>query len=106
MFGPDGRQIAAGTPGNAMASNPTGMTPEQLQAMQQMSIMQMMMGGNNNNSLMNPMMMGYMMQPGTNTPGQPGGQSPGIDPNLMSTMMMNQMLQNMNFGVNSNKENN
>lgn len=80
-------------------SAPSGMTP------QQMMMLQMVMGGGNNNgsSWMTPAMMGmygYPAQAGQ----RPGGQGQygqyrgsGVDPSIMSQMMLNQMLRNFDF---------
>lgn len=78
-----------GAPQQAQASN-SGMSPQDLQAIQMM----MMMGGGNGGmggmNQNNPM--GGMM------PGMMGGQGmQGMDPNIMSTMMMNQMMQNFDL---------
>ncbi len=91
------------TPANAMSPM---MSPE----MQQLMMMQTMMGGMgsypgsnaasgmNNNPMATMMMMQSMQQqgPGQNT--QNGRNAPAMDPQFMSDMMMNQMLQNFNFG--------
>lgn len=73
----------------------TAQTPPQTgMSAQDMMLMQMMMGnGNSNNNTMN------WMQQLPNDPNNPGNQNPyqNIDPNIMSTMMMNQMLQNFSF---------
>jgi hypothetical protein len=75
-------------------ANPFAAASQNPDALQQMMLMQMMaggMGGNNNGGGMgmNPMLMPMLMQQGGN--GSP------MDPNAMSTMMMNQMLQNFDM---------
>lgn len=77
------------------AAQNNGMSPQDMQAFQMM----MMMGGggggqNNPMGMMLPYMMGGQ-QNGT-------GGSGGMDPNIMSTMMMNQMLQNFSLGNDNN----
>ena len=77
------------TPQPYNAPNAGGLSPQDMMAME------MMMGGNgnnNNNNNFNPMALMNMQQ-------QQGGDpnSNHIDPSVMSTMMMNQMLQNFNF---------
>lgn len=82
----------------------TGMTP------QDMMLMQMMMGQNGNNGGgmgggFNPMMFGLMnQQPADPNTLEGGGMFGNMDPSVMSTMLMNQMLQNFNMmGDDSNK---
>lgn len=85
---------AQNTPGASMlpaaTGNALGMSPQDIMAFQ------MLMGQNGGMNGYNPMgafMPGMMM-------GMPNGAngSAGMDPNIMSTMMMNQMIQNMNLG--------
>lgn len=80
------------------ASQNTAMADAMKQTMQQgmqgispqdWMTMQMMMGQNGMNGGMNPM--GWMMMPGMGAAGTNG--SGGYDPNVMSNMMMNQMMQ-------------
>lgn len=84
--------------------NTGGMSPQDLMAMQ------MMMGGNSNNNnlnpMNNPMMMMYGMPQQGYDPNNPqqGSQMQQMDPNIMSTMMMNQMLNNFSFMDGSNKD--
>lgn len=87
----------------AMMSPASLPNPALQQQMQWMQLMQML--SNPNNSQNNPMsgMTGgvspWMFQ---NDPSQmPGmGAASGMDPSMMSTMMMNQMMQNFDFGGN------
>jgi hypothetical protein len=83
------------TPSAEEAAN-GGMSPKEMQALQMM--MGGGMGGGMNNGMMggmNPMMMPFMMGNGQN----------GIDPNVMSTLMMNQMLQNFSFSDSNENKN-
>ena len=91
---PDANRSAAPTyanPGqqaNPSPSAPSGISPQDLMAWQ------MLMGQNNGSNNNNPMgmfmpgMMGYPNGMNGNTP---------VDPSIMSTMLMNQMMQNMNL---------
>jgi tetratricopeptide (TPR) repeat protein len=71
-------------------------------SLQEWQSLQMMLGnGNNNNSNSMNNMLPFMMGQGH---GQ--GQSQTLDPNIMSTLMMNQMMQNMDLGSGNNNNNN
>ncbi len=77
---------------------PTNVTP------QDMMLWQMMMGqmGNGNNNGMNSSMMPWAMMPQAD-PSNPAGGS-NIDPNIMSTMLMNQMMQGFSLDGNTDKD--
>jgi hypothetical protein len=84
-------QQSAANPGNMTGQSGQTMSPQDWMALQMM-MGQTGMGGSNGMNMMPWMMPGAM---GTN------GNSSTMDPNMMSTMMMNQMMQNMNLGGSS-----
>ncbi len=90
--------------------NPNPVNPNQAMAeangmsLQEWQSLQMMLGNGNNANSMNGLgmngtgmnnMMPFMM-----------GQGQTLDPNIMSTLMMNQMMQNMDLGGGNNNNNN
>jgi len=93
---------AANTPTPAAAA-PTagGMDPKMLQMMMMMGSM----GGGSGGGF-NPMMLPMMEQMGKGQGGATGGSDPdtSIAPDTFSTMMMNQMMQNMDFFGKSGKD--
>lgn len=87
-------------PGAIPASPGAGMLPNGM-SMQDWMALQMMMGQGGNNSNNGAGMMPWMMMPQAGAdPNNPGG----YDPNAMSTMLMNQMLQN--FSLSGDKDDN
>lgn len=70
------------------AMTPSGISPQDLMAWQ------MLMGQNNGSNNNNPM--GMFMPGMMGLPNGTNGNTP-FDPNIMSTMLMNQMMQNMNL---------
>ena len=84
----DGSQPAQ-VPAQTAASPFGNMSPQDMMAMQ---MMMQMGGGGKNGGGFNPMMMGLMQ----------GGQTgQNVDPEVLSTMMMNQMMENFSLGDNS-----
>ncbi len=84
-------------PNQAMAEA-NGMSLQEWQSLQ-------MMLGNGNNNGMNGMGLNNML-PFMMGQGQGPGQQQTLDPNIMSTLMMNQMMQNMDLGGGNNNNNN
>lgn len=80
------------TMGDSMRQGMQGMSPQDWMMMQ---MMQGQNNGQNNGTMggMNPM--GWMMMPGMNSGANGAG---GYDPNVMSNMMMNQMMQGFGMG--------
>jgi tetratricopeptide (TPR) repeat protein len=86
-----GDASGAGATGSQAASAPGGMSAQDLMAWQ------MLMGqGSGGNMGGNNPMGGFMPNMMTGMPNGANGMS-GMDPNIMSTMLMNQMMQNMNL---------
>lgn len=97
---PTAAPVAPVAPGTVQAN---GMSPQDMM-MWQMMMSQMGGNGNNNNNGMGggmPFMM-PQMQGGQSANGAPMN----MDPNVLSTMMMNQMMQNFDFSGDNNKDNN
>lgn len=103
-FQAKGQAVAA--PANAVpttaagtATNPgvfsNGMSMQDMMALQSM----MGSGGGNSNGGLN--MLPYMMMQQNGDPNSPNA----VDPNAMSTMLMNQMMSNFNFNMDSKKDN-
>lgn len=102
------QQVAA--PPQALSPEALAMQQQQQAQMQQMMLMSMMgnngMGqGGNSMNMMLPMLMlqqQNMGNAGVGLPGQPTGS--GMDPAIMSQMLMNGMMGSMDFGLNTNTE--
>jgi hypothetical protein len=93
------------TPSQNSSAPSNGLSAQELQALQ------MMMGSGNNNGMggmggggnnLNSMLPYMMMNNGGGNGGAGSNTGGGLDPNFMSTMMMNQMLQNFNLDGNKN----
>jgi hypothetical protein len=85
----------AATTGSGAQTGPS-MSPQDWMAMQMMMGQNGMMGSGGMNA------MPWMMMPGANGTNNNGAAGMGgFDPSLMSTMMMNQMMQNMTLNSNS-----
>lgn len=93
---------SSNTPSASPQAAPPMSTPNGM-SMQDWMALQMMLGQNGNaSSGANPTaMMPWMMQ---QNPNNPTSGNPVYDPNVMSTMLMNQMLNN--FSMESNKDDN